>query len=246
MPISDRPGLLRQAADALRSASNAKKLVLLFAAVTAGLSLAAGIVTMILDSQIAGTGGLSGLQLRSVLTTVQTMLNITVLVFLPFWNLGYTSVALKLGREEPAAEADLLNGFRRFGPALRLMLLRQVVYFAIGFAALQVASILFTMTPWAASFYQVMEGQNPMDMASMDEATLSALSSAMIPYFIIAGVLYGLALIPVTYRLRMAELWLMSEPRCGALPALLLSNRMMKGSCLALFRLDLEFWWASP
>jgi hypothetical protein len=51
MPISDRRSLRQQAADALRSAPNAGKLVLLFAGVTAGLALAAGIVTTILDSR---------------------------------------------------------------------------------------------------------------------------------------------------------------------------------------------------
>ena len=244
MPISDRRSLRQQAADALRFAPNAGKLVLLFAGVTAGLALAAGIVTTILDSQIAGTGGLGGLQLRSTLSTIQALLNIAILVILPFWNLGYTSVTLKLGRGQPTQEKDLLDGFRRFGPALRLMLLRQVVYFAIGFAAMQVAGFVFAMSPWAASFYQLMEGQDPMNVATtMDEASLVVLYSSMIPYFIITGVLYLLALIPVTYRLRMAELQLMSEPRCGAVMAALLSNRMMKGNCFALFRLDLQFWW---
>ena len=109
MPIFDNCALRQEAARKLESAPNRGKLVLLFASVSAGLSFAAGLVSMLLDSQIAGTGGLDGLQLRSVLSTVQAMLNILLLVFIPFWNLGYTSVALKLGREEAAAETDLLD-----------------------------------------------------------------------------------------------------------------------------------------
>ena len=240
MPISDKHSLTQSAADKLSSATNAGKLVLLFAGVSAGLSLAAGIVSMILDSQIAGTGGLVGLQLRSILSTVQTVLNILIMAVLPFWNLGYTSVALKLGREEKASSKDLLNGFLRFGPALRLMLLRQVISFAVTFAAMQVGSILFAATPWSTSFY----AQWDMSLAAeMDEAAMSALAESMIPLLIIAGVLYLIAMIPVTYRLRMAEFRLMDEPQCGALMALLQSNRMMKGNCMALFKLDLHFWW---
>ena len=127
---------------------------------------------------------------------------------------------------------------------LRLMLLRMVVYFAVGFAAVQVASIVFTMTPWAEAFYQQVDPQSLLDVSSgLDEAAMDALLPAMVPYWIIAGVLYVAALVPVTYRLRLAEYRIMDEPKCGALMALLQSNRMMKGNCVAFFKLDLQFWW---
>ena len=244
MAILDHHNLRRQAASRLENAPNRGKLVLLFACVLAGLSLAAGIISVILDGQIAGTGGLGGLQARSILSTIQATMNIAIYAFVPFWNLGYTSVALKWGRGDAACEGDLLNGFRRFGPALRLMLLRLVVYFAISFAVTQVASILFPFTPWALPFYQQLESSGLMDpTAILDEAAMEALITATIPYWIIAGALYLAALIPVTYRLRMAEFRLMDEPQCGALMALLQSNRMMKGNCVAFFKLDLQFWW---
>ena len=244
MAVFDNRALRQKAADRLDSAPNQSKLILLFVCVSAGLSLAAGLVSMLLDGQIADTNGLDGLQLRSILSTAQAMLNILLLVFIPFWNLGYTSVALKLSRGEAAAETDLLNGFRRFGAGLRLMLLRLVIYFIIGFVTVQVASILFSFTPWAMAFYQQIENLSLLDASgSIEEAAVNALLPAMIPYWIIAGVLYVIALIPVTYRLRMAEYRLMDEPKCGALMALLQSNRMTKGNCLALFKLDLQFWW---
>lgn len=244
MPLFDRSRLRQQAIHKLEAAPNRGRLILLFAGISAGLSLAVGIVSMILDSQIAGTGGLSGLQLRGVLSTVQSLLSIAVLVFMPFWNLGYTSVALKLGRGEAASDKDLLNGFRRFGPALRLMLLRQVVNFAIAFAAMQVAGIAFSMTPWAATFYTQLDAGTLLNSSgAVDEAAMDALLPVMIPYLIIVGALILVALIPVTYRLRMAEFQLMDEPKCGAVLAMLLSNRMMKGRCMQLFKLDLSFWW---
>lgn len=242
MAILDPQALRQQAADRLQAASNQKKLVLIFACVSAGLSLAAGVVSMILDGQIAGTGGLGGLQLRSVLTTVQAMLTFLLLTFIPFWNLGYTSVALKLGRGEAASEQDLLGGFRRFGPGLRLLLLRMLVYFALAFAAVQVASIVLSLTPWANTFYLQMTAMD-LTAAQIDDATLDAMTQAMLPVLIVAGVLYLVALVPVTYRLRLAEYRLMDEPKCGALLAMLQSNRMMKGNCVKLFKVDLQFWW---
>lgn len=244
MPIFDHRALRQKAADRLSAAPNQGKLVLLYVCVSAGLSLAAGLVSMLLESQIAGTGGLGGLQTRSILSTAQTMLNILLLIFIPFWNLGYASVALKLGRGKDATGSDLLNGFRRFGPVLRLLLLRLVVYFAVGFVAVQVASFVFAMTPWSEAFYQQMESSGMLSAtAELDEAAMEALIPTMIPYWIIAGALYVLALIPVTYRLRLAEYRLMDESTNGALMALLQSNRMMKGNCVAFFKLDLQFWW---
>lgn len=244
MPIFDHRALRQKAADRLSAAPKQGKLVLLYVCVSAGLSLAAGLVSMLLESQIAGTGGLGGLQTRSILSTAQTMLNILLLIFIPFWNLGYASVALKLGRGKDATGSDLLNGFRRFGPVLRLLLLRLVVYFAVGFVAVQVASFVFAMTPWSEAFYQQMESSGILSAtAELDEAAMEALIPTMIPYWIIAGALYVLALIPVTYRLRLAEYRLMDESTNGALMALLQSNRMMKGNCVAFFKLDLQFWW---
>lgn len=244
MPIFDYRRLQQEAVNKLRSAPNRGRLILLFAGVATGLSLAAGIVSMLLDSQIAGTGGLAGLRLRSSLSTIQAMLNLVIMAFIPFWNLGYTSVALKLGRGEAAKETDLFNGLRRFGPALRLIFLRLVVSFAVGFAAVQVASIAFSMTPWAVPFYQQLENAGLMSPSGvMDEAAIAALLPTMIPLWILIVALFFVAMIPVTYRLRLAELCLMDDPQCGALLAMFQSNRMMKGNCLALFKLDLHFWW---
>ena len=166
MPILDSRSLRQKAANRLESAPNQGKLVLLFACVSAGLFLVTGLVSLLLDGLIAGTGGLGGLQKRSILTTVQAMLNLLLFVFVPFWNLGYISAALKLGHGEAAAETDLLNGFRRFGPALRLILLRLVVNFAVFFVAIQVASIVFSFTPWAQPFYQQLESQSLSDISA--------------------------------------------------------------------------------
>lgn len=244
MPIFDNRALRQEAADKLKAAPNRGKLVLLFVCVSAGLSLAAGLVGMLLEGQIAGTGGLGGLQLRSILSTGQTLLNILLFVFVPFWDLGYYSVALKLGRGEPAAEKDLLNGFRRFGPGLRLIFLRLTVNLLLILTAMQVASIIFSFTPWSIPFYQQIEKhQSVIASGVIDEATAAALAPTMTPLLIIAAVLSVIAMIPVTYRLRMAEYRLMDEPKCGALMALLQSNWMMKGNCVALFKLDLQFWW---
>jgi hypothetical protein len=68
MAILDRNTLRRQAESRLEAAPNGGRLALIFVCVTAALFLAASIVSMVLDGQIAGTGGLGGMQLRSTLS----------------------------------------------------------------------------------------------------------------------------------------------------------------------------------
>jgi len=244
MNIRDRQSLREAANNALAATPNHRKLVLIFVAVSSGLSLLASILSMVLESQIAGTGGLAGMGMRSVLSTVQSVLSLALVVLMPFWSLGYISVVLKLSRKKAATPTHLLDGFRRFGPALRLMLLRQLIYFVVAFICIQLASVLFSFTPWSLSVYQLIyDNQSMLTTGVISDATMDALTQAMIPMVIILGILYVAALIPVTYRLRMAELRLMDEPGCGAIAAIRDSNRMMRRNCFALFKLDLHFWW---
>jgi uncharacterized membrane protein len=56
-------------------------------------------------------------------------------------------------------------------------------------------------------------------------------------------VIFVLLAIPFFYRFRQAQLILLDAPEKGALYALRTSWQQMKGNCLALFKLDLSFWW---
>ena len=57
------------------------------------------------------------------------------------------------------------------------------------------------------------------------------------------GILCLAILIPVSYRLRLADFRIMDEPRCRARVSLRESVRLMHRNCMSLFRLDLSFWW---
>ena len=59
----------------------------------------------------------------------------------------------------------------------------------------------------------------------------------------IFAVLYGVLMIPLLYRFRMAEFVIMDIPKTGALAAMGKSNKIMRRNCWKLFRLDLSFWW---
>lgn len=248
MDIRDRRGLLAHAGEALDCAPNHRRLVLLSTGAAAAVSLLVSFLNFILAGQIDQTGGLSGIGLRSVLSTVQSVLSLVVNFALPFWALGYTRAMLCIGRKEVVSDGVLLEGFRRFKPALRLFLLQGLVYFLVCMLCINIGSMLFSMTPLAEPAYALLE---PLLSLETEEAMMEAMYAldtnvvmqAMAPMLIGCGVLCVIGCIPVSYRLRMSTYYIMDAPQGGALAAMLTSNRMMKGNCRALFKLDLGFWW---
>ena len=65
-----------------------RKLVLVHSLITAGAVLLAALVQLLLQNQIDNTGGLSGMDSRAVLSTVETLLSGAVRLAQPFWQFG--------------------------------------------------------------------------------------------------------------------------------------------------------------
>lgn len=244
MDIRDRRSLKSAAAQALSGASDPKKMILLHAGAMLLLSLILTVADYLLENAISGTGGLSGLGTRSILSTVQSCLRLVQLIVLPFWQIGYTFVTVKFFRRERTEPYDLCVGFHRFLQVLRLMLMQGIVYLAIGFAATQVSTYLFMMTPWGQPLMESMMGtMYSTDIDAMYTAMEAALDEAYVPLLCCSLVSFLVLATPFFYRLRMAQYILLEDPQMGAFAALLQSNRMMKGNMWALIRLDLSFWW---
>ena len=244
MEIRSRHELKAAASDALRDAPNQKRLVLIWAAVGTVLPLLVSVLSYLLEYQIADTGGLSGIGLRSVLSTIQSVLSFSTSALLPFWSLGYVSVTLHFARKKPANDSTLLDGFRRFFAILRLIILEILICAAVCFLCIQFVSIILSFTPLAEPFYAVMEDSQQMLLSGvMDDETVLALTEAMIPIFAISAIACVIVLIPVSYRLRLASLCIIDTPACGALQAIRTSLRLMRRNGFTLFRLDLSFWW---
>lgn len=244
MDIRNRRGLKAAAADALAQAPGHRRLVLVWAGISAVASLLVTLISFILDNQIQETGGLDGIGLRSALSTTQSLLRLLLSAAIPFWNLGYLRAVLGLSRQERVHGSTLLAGFRRFGPALRLELLRGLLYVLAIIIGFNAATVILSFTPLAAPFNDfLLANEELIASGVLDEATLDAAVTAMTPMFIGCAVASAIALIPVSYRLRLANLRIMDNPGCGAVAAAMESNRLMKRNCMALFRLDLSFWW---
>lgn len=243
--------VITEAKQVLSDASySPKKLALLHTGVAAAAGLVLTLLTYFLDAGIGNTGGLSGMGNRALLETVQYVLELAVTVLSPFWALGFVAAALHWSRRETATGGTLVKGLRRWGPALRMYLLQGLIYFVLAMVAVQIGSLLYTMTPASNTLRALVEELSEAELTdtdalmtlleSLDGDVLLNVMLTMLPFLLIPVVVL---IVPVAYRMRLAPYILMDEPRCGALFAITLSFRMTKGNCLKLLRLDLRYWW---
>ena len=247
MTIHHRRALRETADQILANTPNEKRLVLLWAGVSALAALLTGLMSYLLDSGIAGTGGLSGMGMRSVLTTAQQVISTFTSIALPFWGLGYQHATLQMARRHRVSGDSLMEGFRRFGPGLRLTLLQSLLMGGLFFLCFYGTILFLAMTPLAGPAFEALEPL--MEDFTADpgwvpsDAMADALIKAMLPMAICGIAVACLAILPLAYRLRFAQLRIMDDPGCGALQAMGESLRATRGSCIALMKLDLSFWW---
>ena len=228
--------------------NTAVKLIAIHAGFSIGANFLRALINYLLEMGIAQTGGLSGIGTRAILETVQQVLQTTLTLALPFWAMGYTFAALQMARGKSADSVNLLTGFRHLGSVLRTNILRYVIYFALMMLGAQIACYIFMLTPAARALMAVMEemlatmeSSETLDYVALlnNEAYMQAMLPAM-PYMLVGALL---PLIPFLYRLRMMDFALMDDPRKGAFHAFAQSMRMTRKNCLAIFKLDLHFWW---
>jgi uncharacterized membrane protein len=238
---------IRQVKDAAKQAltateTNHKKLVLLHTGAMLLLSLALMVIDLLLDQKISATGGLSGIGARSTLTTIQSILRIAELAVVPFWQVGYTYLTLRISQKEPANASTLTEGFFRFRPVLRLYLLQILLYVLIAIVSTNICSMLFIYTPWADQLFAVAD-QMQQGVEFTNETLLAATGDALIPLMIGFFGIYLAFCIPIFYSYRLAMLHLLDDETSGAWAAMRQSRLMTKGHRLQLFKLDLSFWW---
>lgn len=240
MAFPDIHSVKQAAAQRVAEAPNARRLILIHSGIPAALSLVLTLLSYLLGQQIADTGGLGGVGLRSVLETLQSMLQIVSSVFAVFWAYGYTRVLLHWARGESTYDRDLLTGFRRWGVVLRAALLQMLIYSGVVLLAFQLSSFVFAATPLAQPMTQMMEQmmQDPNYMPT--DAEMLDSMSAYLPFLAVSLVVIG---IPVFYRLRLMDFALMDAPEKGAFFALRMSLFTTRRNCLKLVKLDLSYWW---
>ena len=224
-----------------------KKLALIHSGASLALSLVVTVLQFALDRGIANTGGLSGISLRTLLSTIQMTLSVSLLLLMPFWNAGFCHSALCLAQGTEATPNGLFAGFRRFLPLMRLFLLQALLYFAIALLCNNLASTIYLLTPFSGGLMEILEPMMDDPDLLLEMLNNGALTQQLLPHlagmYVITGILLAILGIPMFYRLRMAVFAMMDQPRIGALMAFGISGQLMRRHRFRLFRLDLQFWW---
>ena len=246
MDIRNTCQLKEFSAERLANARDGQKIVLYYSLITVAVSAAATALSYVLSQQIARTGGLGSMGVRSALTTAQTLLPIVQAVFLMCLELGYLSTMLRIARGQYASPNGMRLGFDRFWVLLRCTLLKGLIFGGVAMASLYVAMMIYMMTPLSNSAVDILMPLVKNAGTSgilLDDATYAQLMDATMPAMGIFGVLFLVLVAPVFYRYRMADYLIIDRPDTGALAALRDSRMMTKGNRWNLFRLDLSMWW---
>lgn len=249
MDIRNRNGVRRTAFDAL--AANPGKpglVVLLFIVINTVSALLVTTLLLVLNNRISQTGGLGDLGLRSILSTIRTVLPMVQTVLLWCVHLGYQNAALRMARRQAAQPRDLLEGFSCFGPLVRSILLRGGIYLMLAFFASYIASTIFLMLPMSADFKAL---TTPLltdpyafaDSVYADENLFLQIWETLLPMIPMFLAIFLLVAAPFFYQYRMTNYCILDNPRQGALNAMAESIQMMRHNRVSLLKLDLGFWW---
>lgn len=228
---------------------DSRKLAVFHTGITVAAALVVTLLQYVLAEGIGNTSGLSGLGTRSVLQTIQTVLQWANTLLMPFWGLGFLYASMRWARGESAKRQDLLTGFRRWGPYLGLLLNRTMLTIGVLILCTNLSGMLYMILPASSTItgLAMTAGGDMEALAEMLEGLSSGqiteLMYAMLPMLLIIAAAAAALLIPLMYRFRMAEYVILEEPRARGLSAMLISAAMMRRRRWQLFRLDLRFWW---
>ena len=239
--------LKKNAAERVAAAQNARKIVLVYAGIVTVLALLVTIINYVLNQQIAQLGGLSNMGLRSVLSTVQSVLPMVQSMVVLCLDLGYVAAMVRISRQQYASEHTLKLGFDRFWVLLRHSLIQGFLYMFVAMGAFWFSMPVFLLSPLSNGLIGMvtpeMADPNVLMELMQDAAFAQQVMSAMLPMLVIFGILYTILFIPISYALRMTKYVIIDKPGQGALYAMKESFKMMRGSCIRLFKLDLSLWW---
>ena len=239
------PRNAKQAAAAMlaKPGCNAKNLALTYAGVVVLFSLLCTGISYGLGIAADNTSGLSGLALRSMYQSGQTVISLASNILILLWQFGLISVAVGYARGQRMYSSNLWDGFQCWGRILRMSLLLMIVALGVFMACTYIATFLFTLSPLSDSLYLKMES---LHINGASTELTDELMAQLIPYmgwmFVFFGILLLVIGLPTLYRFRLCEFALMDDA-AGARDAIRISKLLSQGNRFGMFRLDLSFWW---
>jgi len=248
MDIYNPSEVKKAAVRRLRDAESAKKVALVYAGLTIGLSALVAVLALILNLLIDQSGGLSGMGRRTVLISLQNILPVIAIPLSLCLELGYQAAMLRVARGQYVTPQTIRLGFDRFWVLLRCVLLEAVMLFGVCLGGIYLGSLLFMMSPFSNRAVEIVQPLmanatvlNPQVV--LDSGVYDQLMGAMAPAFVLCLILVAVLAVPLAFRYRMAQYVIIDKPGIPAMMALRESRKMMKGSAWKLFKLDVSLWW---
>ena len=236
------------ASERLQQSPSQKQIVVIYAALTLGLTALVTVLNHVLGVMMDNYGGLSNLGKRNMLSSIQSMLPMVQAMLSMCLNVGYLAAMLRIARGMYTSAQTLRLGFARFWLLLRCSVFKGLMLSAVAFVSLYFGIMIYLMTPFSDAAVEIVTplmSQISMLNAEIiiDDTTYLLLMDAMVPAFVICGVLMLILGAPVFYNYRMAEYVIIDKPAVGALAALRESKKMMRGNRFQLLKLDVSLWW---
>lgn len=217
-------------------------------AIHSGVIVGAAVILTVLQFLLtlpSPAGGLSNMGASAFWETLQTLLSLANTLILPFWQAGLVFCAILWARGQSAQPRELSQGLRRWGPMLRLYLLKGILLLPLLMVSGYAASFLFVLTPLSQNLTRILEplmsAENPL--TALSGIPTAQLFEATLPLFVLMGILMCVLFVAVMYRCRLADYLILSGTTNSALMALGLSRQLLRGHVMEMLRLDLSFWW---
>lgn len=217
-------------------------------AIHSGVIVGAAVILTVLQFLLtlpSPAGGLSNMGASAFWETLQTLLSLANTLILPFWQAGLVFCAILWARGQSARPRELSQGLRRWGPMLRLYLLKGILLLPLLMVSGYVASFLFVLTPLSQNLTGILEplmsAEDPL--TALSGIPTAQLFEAALPLFVLMGILMCVLFVAVMYRCRLADYLILSGTTNSALMALGLSRQLLRGHVMEMLRLDLSFWW---
>ncbi len=232
----------------LEASPSQRQIVLIYAGLALGLTALVTVLNHVLGLQIDNYGGLSNLGKRNMLSSVQSMLPLAQSALSMCLDVGYVAAMLRIARGMYSSPQTLRLGFDRFWVLLRCSIFKGLLMAGVILVSMYAGIVLFLLTPFAKQAEEIliplMSQMSVLDTSFViDDATYAQLMQAMIPCFIVCGILMLLLGGPMYYSFRMANYVIIDKPGTGALAALRESKKMMRGNRFQLLKLDISLWW---
>lgn len=248
MNIRDRKQLKNLASGRLENVRSLSKILLIYSALLLGLTGFTTLVNYLLDLQMEGLTGLSSFSKRTMLSSIQSMIPIALSLFTMCLEVGYLAVMLRIARGQYTSEQTLRLGFDRFWVLLRCSILMGFRYAATLFLSVYIGILLFMVLPVSEPAMEILAPYlSEMSVLSgelvLDEAAYAQFAQAVWPAYVICGVIFAVAAVPLWYSYRMVNYIIIDKPGMGALMAMRESRQMMRRNRIAMLKLDMSFWW---